>query len=216
MRLKNSPQALPSGVVRKFVYAQIAVQVGIALTPFWAVTVQAALAEPQENTFLNSAAGTLNAAGQAAQSGSLNSLAAQHATGMATQEIQQWLNGFGTARVELGTDGNFKPRTGAADLLLPLHKSDTRLLFTQNGIRNTDGQFTANIGIGQRHFTGDWMFGYNAFYDQNFSRGHKRIGTGVEAWRDYMKLTGNGYWRTSGWKASGDVEDYDARPGKRI
>ncbi|PKH23636.1 hypothetical protein CIG19_09400 [Enterobacterales bacterium CwR94] len=212
MRLRSLYQNKKSVLVRTCIYTQIAMQAGMALTPFWASTVQAAITEPQDSTFMNATAGTLNSLGQAAQSGSLSGLAAQQATGVATQQLQQWLNGFGTARIELGTDGHFKPRTGAADLLLPLYKSDSRLLFTQNGLRNLDGQFTGNMGIGQRHFIGDWMFGYNAFYDQNFSHGHKRLGTGVEAWRDYLKLTGNGYWRLSGWRDSGDVEDYDARP----
>jgi len=131
---------------------------------------------------------------------------------MAQQQLQQWLQNFGTAQVELGTDNHFKPHTASLDLLVPLYKNDERILFTQNGVRNKDGQITGNFGLGQRHFAGDWMVGYNAFYDQNFSRGHKRFGTGVEAWRDYLKLSGNGYYRLSGWRDSGDVEDYDARP----
>lgn len=199
-------------LMRHFVYAQVAVQVGIALTPFWSNTVYAAISSSQDNNYYTGSASALGSIGQAAQQGNLSGAAAQQASGMASQQAQNWLQQFGTARIELNTDGNFKPRTGAADLLIPLYKSDDRLLFTQNGIRNVDGQFTGNFGVGQRHFVDSWMLGYNAFYDQNFSRGHKRIGTGVEAWRDYMKLSGNGYWRVSGWKNSGDVEDYDARP----
>ncbi|MHC2598873.1 adhesin/invasin [Kluyvera sp. 1366] len=211
-RVSNSPSKLPA-LIRRFVLAQIAVQVGVALTPFWAITVQAALNSQEEDAYYGRAASHFSTIGQAAQAGNLSGMAAQQATGAATQEIQQWMQKFGTARVELGTDDRFKPRTGSADLLVPLYKSDSRLLFTQNGLRNVDGQFTGNFGLGQRHFTdSQWMLGYNAFYDQNFSRGHKRVGTGVEAWRDYLKLSGNGYWRLSGWRNSVDVEDYDARP----
>ena len=211
MTLKSSPTG-HSAATRRFVLAQIAVQVGMALTPFWALTVQAAITPERDDRFLSSGAQAASGLAQAHQSGNAAGYFSQQATSAASAQAQQWLQNFGTARVELGTDDRFKPRTGAADLLVPLYKSDERLFFTQNGIRNLDGQFTGNFGLGQRHFTGDWMLGYNAFYDQNFSHGHKRVGTGVEAWRDYLKLSGNGYWRVSGWKNAVDVEDYDARP----
>jgi len=201
-----------SPLARRMIYLQIAVQAGMALTPFYAVTVQAAFTQPPDAHIFSGSASHASALGQAAQDGNLKGYASQQATGMGSQALQQWLSNFGTARVELGTDSHFKPSTGAADLLLPLYSSPERLLFTQNGVRNVDGQITGNFGLGQRHFTGDWMLGYNAFYDQNFSRGHKRIGTGVEAWRDYLKLSGNGYYRLSDWRNSRDVEDYDARP----
>ncbi|WP_217547608.1 Ig-like domain-containing protein [Pantoea sp. GbtcB22] len=197
---------------RHMIYLQIAVQAGMALTPFYAVTVNAASKQPAEEHMLSGTAQHASVFGQAVQSGSLNGYAVQQTTGMASQELQQWLNNFGTARVEFGTDSHFRPRAGAVDLLLPLYKTPERLLFTQNGVRNVDGQITGNFGLGQRHFIGDWMIGYNAFYDQNFSRDHKRLGSGVEAWRDYLKLSGNGYYRLSDWRNSGDVEDYDARP----
>ncbi len=41
---------------------------------------------------------------------------------------------------------------------------------------------------------------------------HTRIGVGAEYWRDYLKLSANGYIRASGWKKSPDVEDYQERP----
>ncbi|MEA5101172.1 Ig-like domain-containing protein [Pantoea sp. S18] len=197
---------------RRVVYLQVAVQAAMALTPFYAVTVGAATASTSDERLLNGSAQHASAFGQAVQSGSLSAYASQHASGMASQAMQQWLSNVGTARVELGADNRFTPRSGAVDLLLPLYKNHDRLLFTQSGLRNVDGQFTGNIGFGQRHFTSDWMLGYNAFYDQNISRGHKRIGSGIEAWRDYLKLSGNGYYRLSNWRDSRDVEDYDARP----
>ncbi|HEX4662243.1 MAG TPA: invasin domain 3-containing protein [Candidatus Saccharimonadales bacterium] len=197
---------------RGIIFSQIAVQLGVALTPFWATSVNAAMLTPQDDPSSSATAGHLKNLGQAIQSGSLNGMAAQQTTGLAIQNVEQWLQQFGTARVELGTDSRFKPHTGSLDLLLPLYSSESNLVFTQNGIRNVDGQFTGNVGLGHRHFTGGWMLGYNAFYDQNMSRGHKRIGSGVEAWRDYLKLSGNGYYRLSDWRNSQDVIDYDARP----
>ncbi|NIF24742.1 inverse autotransporter beta domain-containing protein, partial [Candidatus Pantoea multigeneris] len=61
-------------------------------------------------------------------------------------------------------------------------------------------------------FIDDWMVGYNAFYDENFSQGHKRFGIGLETWRDYLKLSANGYVRISDWKNADNVTDYQARP----
>lgn len=161
---------------------------------------------------LSTAAQHASGLAQNQQNGDMSGYFSRQSTAAASAGLQSWLQNFGTARVELGSDNRFKPHSGAVDLLVPLYKSDDRLLFTQNGLRNVDGQFTGNVGLGQRHFAGDWMLGYNAFYDQNFSRDHKRVGTGIEVWRDYVKLSGNGYYRLSGWKNSVDVEDYDARP----
>ncbi len=52
----------------------------------------------------------------------------------------------------------------------------------------------------------------NTFIDHDLSRSHTRIGVGAEYWRDYLKLSANGYIRASGWKTSPDVEDYQERP----
>ncbi|TNA23039.1 hypothetical protein EMF73_32375, partial [Klebsiella pneumoniae] len=69
------------------------------------------------------------------------------------------------------------------------------------------------IGFGWRHFSeNDWMAGVNTFIDHDLSRSHTRIGVGAEYWRDYLKLSANGYIRASGWKKSPDVEDYQERP----
>ncbi|MBN4752215.1 inverse autotransporter beta domain-containing protein, partial [Escherichia coli] len=52
----------------------------------------------------------------------------------------------------------------------------------------------------------------NTFIDHDLSRSHTRIGVGAEYWRDYLKLSANGYIRASGWKKSPDIEDYQERP----
>ncbi len=210
----TSSAARPEGASRwsrRFVLAHIAVQISMAIAPSWAITAQAAT-RINDNAQVNSAAQQLSGLAQAHQSGNLSGYLGQQAVGAATGQAEAWLQQFGTARLELGVDHHFKPQTGALDLLLPISQSENRLLFTQNGIRNKEGQFTGNVGIGQRHFTDSWLFGYNAFYDHNFSRGHKRLGVGAEIWRDYLKLAGNGYYRLSNWRNSVDVEDYDARP----
>lgn len=39
------------------------------------------------------------------------------------------------------------------------------------------------------------MAGVNTFIDHDLSRSHTRIGVGAEYWRDYLKLSANGYIR---------------------
>ncbi len=41
------------------------------------------------------------------------------------------------------------------------------------------------------------MAGVNTFIDHDLSRSHTRIGVGAEYWRDYLKLSANGYIRAS-------------------
>ncbi|WP_288144304.1 Ig-like domain-containing protein [Escherichia coli] len=42
---------------------------------------------------------------------------------------------------------------------------------------------------------------------------HTRTGMGVEYWRDYLKLSGNGYLRLSNWRSAPELDnDYEARP----
>lgn len=204
---KTTPDA-KAPWVKPLIYVQIAVQTAMALSPFWLTTAHASA----DSHTMNNTASKLSMLGEAAQSKNLQALPAQQATGVASQQLEQWLQNFGTARVELNTDSKFAVNAGAIDLLLPLSQSQQHLFFSQNGLRQIDDQLTGNIGFGMRHFLNEWMLGYNGFYDQNISRGHKRLGTGVEAWRDYVKLSTNGYWRVSDWRSSVDVEDYDARP----
>ena len=52
------------------------------------------------------------------------------------------------------------------------------------------------------------------FYDYDFSRGHRRLGLGTEAWTDYLKLSGNYYHPLSDWKESEDFEFYEERPAR--
>lgn len=131
------------------------------------------------------------------------------ASGMANQAAQEWLNQFGNASLSFSTQG-----TGSADILLPLLDTPNTLLFTQPGLRRSDDRTTGNIGLGARTFTQDWMFGVNTFYDNDFTGDNRRLGVGVEAWRDYLKLSANSYFRLSDWHQSplSSMKDYDERP----
>ncbi|WP_428830884.1 Ig-like domain-containing protein, partial [Escherichia coli] len=64
-----------------------------------------------------------------------------------------------------------------------------------------------------RHFTPTWMSGINFFFDHDLSRYHSRAGIGAEYWRDYLKLSSNGYLRLTNWRSAPELDnDYEARP----
>ncbi|MGE4800120.1 inverse autotransporter beta domain-containing protein [Yersinia hibernica] len=125
---------------------------------------------------------------------------------------QQWLNQFGTARVEMNLDDEFKLDGSAIDVLLPLYDNQQSILFTQLGVRNKDNRNTVNIGAGVRTFHNNWMYGMNTFLDKDITGKNQRIGVGAEAWTDYLKLSANSYIGTTDWHQSRDFADYDERP----
>ena len=76
-------------------------------------------------------------------------------------------------------------------------------LFTQFSIHtqeiNSDDRIIGNIGIGYRFLNSDqsMMFGTNAFYDQDISEEHKRVGFGLEAKASILDFSFNQYIKTT-------------------
>lgn len=135
----------------------------------------------------------------------------------ASSFFQDWLKRYvSTAKVELSGGDGFK--AGSLDVLVPFSDTQEWLIFGQAGIRRGNQltpsyRTTVNLGAGARYFApNNWMYGANTFYDVDASRGHQRFGVGAEAWTDYLKLSANGYLRSSDWKDSPDVRDYMERP----
>ncbi|EKI3327437.1 inverse autotransporter beta domain-containing protein, partial [Salmonella enterica] len=131
------------------------------------------------------------------------------ASGLANQAAEDWLKQYGNARLSFSTEG-----LGSLDLLAPLWEGESDLFYTQLGGRRDSDRTTTNLGLGVRHFTPDWMVGVNAFYDYDVTGHNSRAGVGVEAWRDYLKLSANSYLRLTDWHQSvlPEMEDYDERP----
>ncbi|MDX7989398.1 invasin, partial [Xenorhabdus sp. 12] len=130
----------------------------------------------------------------------------------ANGEIEQWLRKFGHARVQLNLDKKFSLAGSQFDGLFPLWEQKENLIFNQSSLHKTDGRTQVNLGLGWRYFTPEYMYGNNIFFDHDLSRQHSRVGLGVEYWRDYLKLSANGYLKISDWKDSPEIEDYRARP----
>jgi intimin len=141
----------------------------------------------------------------------LKNMAIGSASHAASANVENWLNQFGHARIQMGVNDKMHLDGSSADLLLPLQDKDGRLTYTQLGVHDKDRYTTANIGIGQRWFSPDYMVGYNAFIDQELRNNHTRAGLGIEYWRNYFKAAGNTYFGLTGWKASRTLEDYEEK-----
>ena len=131
--------------------------------------------------------------------------------GLINQEINDWLNQKGTARVSASSD-----KKVSGDLLLPVLDSSDSLLFTQLGLHGNEDRNTVNVGLGYRQYVDDWMYGVNTFYDYDYTGKNARLGVGGEAWTDYLKLAVNGYYGLTDWHQSklSSMKDYDERPAK--
>lgn len=168
--------------------------------------------QPESPFSSDRVAGAASTLGASAQSGTLNDAAAGLAAGQASATVQDWLSQFGTAQVNLRMDSDFSLKDSSADVLIPLYNGERNVLFTQAGLRDHDRYFTTNLGLGHRHFLDDWMLGANVFWDATWNNVNHRYGGGLEAWRDYLKLSANGYRGISGWHQSRQHGDYDERP----
>ncbi|MFP2429094.1 inverse autotransporter beta domain-containing protein, partial [Enterobacter ludwigii] len=162
-------------------------------------------------------------AGAAQQAGTLltqgltgkqaSGMARGHVAGAASSAVNDWLGQFGTARITLNTDEKLSLKGSQADLLLAWYETPENLFFTQHSFHRTDDRNQLNTGMGWRHFTPSYMAGVNLFYDHDLTRYHSRLGLGAEYWRDYLKLSGNGYLRLSNWRSAPELShDYEARP----
>lgn len=135
------------------------------------------------------------------------------ASSQASGAMTDWLSRFGTARITLGVDEDFSLKNSQFDFLHQWYETPDNLFFSQHTLHRTDERTQINNGLGWRHFTPTWMSGINFFFDHDLSRYHSRAGIGAEYWRDYLKLSSNGYLRLTNWRSAPELDnDYEARP----
>ncbi|EMX4914742.1 inverse autotransporter adhesin YeeJ [Escherichia coli] len=135
------------------------------------------------------------------------------ASSQASGAMTDWLSRFGTAKITLGVDEDFSLKNSQFDFLHPWYETPDNLFFSQHTLHRTDERTQINNGLGWRHFTPTWMSGINFFFDHDLSRYHSRAGIGAEYWRDYLKLSSNGYLRLTNWRSAPELDnDYEARP----
>ena len=150
------------------------------------------------------------------------------------------LTGKGRARLNFMVDIDGRIN-GEGDLLYPFYDGQYTTVFGQVGARSMSGmsgndkdgrggdRWIGNFGLGQRWYpaatlsddgktvdSGNWMVGYNVFFDQDFTRSHQRGGVGVEAQYDWFKVASNYYFPISNWKGSDDFDSrfVEERPAK--
>ena len=135
------------------------------------------------------------------------------ASSQASGAMTDWLSRFGTARITLGVDEDFSLKNSQFDFLHPWYETPDNLFFSQHTLHRTDERTQINNGLGWRHFTPTWMSGINFFFDHDLSRSPPRAGIGAEYWRDYLKLSSNGYLPLTNWRSAPELDnDYEARP----
>ncbi|EMC3021917.1 inverse autotransporter adhesin YeeJ [Escherichia coli] len=135
------------------------------------------------------------------------------ASSQASGAMTDWLSRFGTARITLGVDEDFSLKNSQFDFLHPWYETPDNLFFSQHTLHRTDERTQINNGLGWRHFTPTWMSGINFFFDHDLSRYHSRAGIGAEYWRDYLKLSSNGYLPLTNRRSAPELDnDYEARP----
>lgn len=116
---------------------------------------------------------------------------------VANSAVNSWLQQFGTASFSIDASGS-----GSFDFLLPIVDSQDWFFYSQVGARTDDERSYMNFGVGVRYFQPDFMLGGNSFYDYDFLGGNRRAGIGLEAWKDYLKVAANGYFKLNSWRQS--------------
>jgi hypothetical protein len=122
------------------------------------------------------------------------------------QQLDYWLSPWGNASAELlvNSEGKFTGSHGS--WFVPLADNDRYLTWGQVGATEQDDGLVTNLGVGQRWIAGDWLLGYNAFYDSVLREHLKRGGFGAEAWGEYLRLSTNYYQPLGSWRDDSDTE----------
>lgn len=118
------------------------------------------------------------------------------------KEAQSLLAPAGQASFSLlvDQDGNFAGTQGA--LFTPWNEDAQGLTWTQLSISDQDEGVVGNAGIGQRWNQGNWLVGYNSFYDLLMHGHEQRGGLGAELWGQSLRLSANYYYPLTGWHNS--------------
>ncbi|WP_045446111.1 intimin-like inverse autotransporter SinH [Citrobacter sp. S-77] len=148
----------------------------------------------------------------------LESQARSYLQGQITSTAQSSLEGlmspYGKVRTNLSVGEGGDLDGSSIDYFVPWYETRRTVYFSQFSTQRKDDRTIGNMGFGVRHDLNEWLLGANIFYDYDFTRGHRRLGLGAEAWADYLKLSGNYYHPLSDWKDSEDLDFYEERPAR--
>jgi hypothetical protein len=122
------------------------------------------------------------------------------------QQLDYWLSPWGNASAELLVNGEGEFTGSHGSWFVPLADNDRYLTWGQVGATEQDDGLVTNLGLGQRWVAGNWLLGYNAFYDSVLREHLQRGGFGAEAWGEYLRLSANYYQPLGSWRDDSDSE----------
>ncbi|WMY72431.1 YchO/YchP family invasin [Buttiauxella selenatireducens] len=131
-------------------------------------------------------------------------------TDKVTNEAESLLSPWGKASINLRVDEHGNWNGSNASLFSPWEDNNRYLTWSQIGFAQQDEGMMGNLGAGQRWVAGQWLLGYNAFYDNQLSTHLQRAGLGAEAWGEYLRLSANFYQPLNSWQ-EGDSETLEQR-----
>ena len=117
-----------------------------------------------------------------------------------SHQLENWLSPWGNASVDLRVDkeGRFTGTQG--NWFIPLQDNGQYLTWNQYSVSQRQNDLVGNIGLGQRWRRGDWLLGYNSFYDKVLGDSMARGSIGAEAWGEYLRLSANYYHPVGSWQ----------------
>ncbi len=98
------------------------------------------------------------------------------------QKVESWLSPWGSANIDFKVDNEGSFTGSHGDWFVPLQDNNRYLSWGQLGVTQQDQGLVGNVGLGQRWIAGDWLLGYNTFYDTLLDDNYSRAGLGAEAW----------------------------------
>ncbi|RLM06886.1 invasin [Gibbsiella quercinecans] len=137
--------------------------------------------------------------GQQARTNAANYMLGKAST-VLQQQARDFLSPLGSTSVSLvmADDGGFAGSRG--QLFTPLHENGNLLTYSQLGFWQKTDSSLANLALGQRWMSGDWMLGYNTVLDRDITYQRNRGSLGAEAWGDYLRFSANYYYPLSSFK----------------
>lgn len=148
----------------------------------------------------------------------LESQARSYLQNQITSSTQSYIEGlmspYGKVRSSLSVGEGGDLDGSSLDYFVPWYDNQSTLIFSQISAQRKEDRTIGNFGVGLRQNVGDWLLGGNVFYDYDFTRGHRRLGLGTEAWTDFLRFSGNYYHPLSDWKDSEDFDFYEERPAR--
>lgn len=126
------------------------------------------------------------------------------------------LSPWGNASLNLAVTDEGKFTGSSAAFFAPLNDNNRYLTWSQVGVSQQDRGSVANWGVGQRWVEGNWLLGYNTFYDHQFADSLNRAGVGAEAWGEYLRFSANYYQPLSGWSGKNSIQEQRMAQGYDI